>query len=378
MSLRRWWEIFPLNNKLMKLNTHILIPTLFIVGIISIGCRAVETWEIQGKIDELSEKAEGIAKYNKRHRNPYKKIPYLRTGQCDYNLDILSPRLELKENQRIPRGWLEYEEMGCTNMTGLESWRDLEVKGCNYYFMGKPDEKSKFSTRFVKDSKFFQAWYGAYIVMPEENGGELPPVTEEGGPELFFKLQKDDFIAYMGLMNVQPAYKGRNIRKVTVPHKNGKFDYGKLHCEVWNRDKTACRRGKITAEYSMPIDVGCSNPVPGSKVSYDLVQVPHGRCPSFEGPCHNCVWAPLDSFQKASFSIEDNFEVKTFQGAEYLVIKPSVCLKRFEGNDEDETYCRDLTEDFRKFKRRLEVTFTRCARNTRVSENPCACFKKTN
>ncbi len=81
------------------------------------------------------------------------------------NIDLLRLGIKVKVN-KIGSGWMQ----GVVLHTMDLFWRPIGIKGVNCWTIGNVDKNGK-STRYDEKSKYFQSWFGTYIIKSSNQFG---------------------------------------------------------------------------------------------------------------------------------------------------------------------------------------------------------------
>jgi hypothetical protein len=78
-------------------------------------------------------------------------------------------------------------------------WREkIGRKGMNYFLLGAPRSILKtYCARFDPKSKYYQAWFGCYTVLDEQDGGRFGFVNGQPAWDNFIRLAGEDQLAWL-------------------------------------------------------------------------------------------------------------------------------------------------------------------------------------
>ena len=104
-----------------------------------------------------------------------------------------------------PNGWSNLFKQ---NMN--DAWKKLNIKGINYFLVGKPKMLKGYVTRSDVNSKFYQAWFGVYIIQAKDrvfsvSNDSINIIPQQGIME-YGKVAEHDQLAWLSAMGDKNPY----------------------------------------------------------------------------------------------------------------------------------------------------------------------------
>jgi len=127
-----------------------------------------------------------------------------------------------------------------------DAWKNLHLKGINYFLLGKPSILRGYVSRADINSKFYQAWFGVYVIQAKENvfgfsNDKINTNPKEGILE-YGKVAEHDQVAWLAAMG-DPKPFARSIsftpiNTIRIDGKEVQFFEGTIesHSDLTNKE----------------------------------------------------------------------------------------------------------------------------------------------
>lgn len=145
--------------------------------------------------------------------------------------------------KNISTNW--YNQVFNLRMDNIWQSQGINAKGQNYYFFAKPTQSRNYSDRFNPESKYFQAWFGAYTI-EDMNNTTYALSNNSLDAEAIFQIAIADQIAWL------QSFAGLAQPTVSIDT-SAKLKVSQIQIDS--------RSGwKITGGFNSNVDVGINNP----------------------------------------------------------------------------------------------------------------------
>jgi hypothetical protein len=91
-----------------------------------------------------------------------------------------------------------------------DAWRELNIRGINYFLLGKPKMFRGYVSRSDINSKYYQSWFGCYVIQADNDVFSFPNININTSPHdgimEYSRVAEKDQIAWLYAMGDKTPY----------------------------------------------------------------------------------------------------------------------------------------------------------------------------